>query len=109
MDAINRTTKELFKFSRNEPRMAVLVDLDHHVADAFEKACGQLLAMEGSELLVDLGQIGYICSTCLGAIILANDQAMATGRKLRVKIPESLVTVFDLMSMRELMETEVVG
>ena len=101
-------SRDDFKFSHNGSHLAVLVDLDQRVADEFEDVCEKLLSFAWKEVVIDLTQIRYISSVCLGELILVNDRCNDTGRKLRVVIPKHLVTIFDLLSMRDFIETEIV-
>ena len=101
-------TDELFRFSHGGQRLEVLVDLDHHVSPQFEQACQLLRESDGPEIVIDLTPIQFICSSCLGELILTNDRATEEKRRLHLIIPDRLVSIFDLMSMRDIIETEVV-
>ncbi len=101
--------EERFRFTHGGARLEVLVDLDHHVVPEFEYACARLRQAETPELVIDLTAIRFICSACLGELILTNDRANEDERRLHLKIPKRLTSIFDLMSMRDIIETEVVG
>lgn len=97
-----------FKFTDDGTRLTVLVDLDQAVAADFDRACERLFESDGPEVVIDLSGINYINSTCLGELILANDRAHDRKRELRVRISGHLVTIFDLLSLREFIKTEIV-
>ena len=96
------------KITHGGARLAVLVDLDHHVAPIFEQEGLKLRQSEVPEVIIDLAAIQFICSSCLGELILTNDRANEDNRRLHLIIPKRLVSIFDLMSMRDIIETEVV-
>ena len=104
MDDLNQA----MRITHGGARLAVLVDLDHHVAPRFEEECLKLRQSELKEVVIDLTAIQFICSACLGELILTNDRATEDGRRLHLVIPKRLVSIFDLMSMRDIIETEVV-
>ena len=104
-----RQSEKVVEFTHGGRRLVVLADLDHHVAPEFEGACAQLRQTDAPELVIDLTQIKFICSSCLGELILTNDRINEDNRRLHLMIPERLVSIFDLMSMRDIINTEVVS
>lgn len=100
--------KEPFKFTDDGTRLIVLADLKQHVAAEFDQACEALLDGAGSEVTVDLSRIQYISSSSLGTLIFANVRASEKNQRLVLEVPRQLLTVLDLMSLRELIETKVV-
>ena len=98
---------ESFVFSDDGARLIVRVDLDTHVVDAFGDACQKLLNAAGDEIVIDLTNIGYINSSCMGKITRAYALSKEEIKQLRIKIGGSLVPLFDLMAIRDLIPTEV--
>lgn len=98
---------QAMQFTHGGARLEVLVDLDHHVAPVFEEACQELRKSSTPEVVIDLTCINFICSSCLGELILTNDRANEDERRLHLIIPKRLVSIFDLMSLRDIIETEV--
>ena len=99
---------EHFEFNDDGTHLIALVDLDQSVAANFERACERLFESDGPEVVIDLSGINYMNSTSLGELILANDRASERKWRLRVRISERIVTIFDLLSLRDFIETEIV-
>lgn len=100
--------EKLYELTDDGRRMVLLLDLDHHVAPEFEKACALLRQSNEPKVVIDLTGVKFICSSCLGELILTNDRITEEKRSLLLRIPERLVSIFDLMSMRDIINTEVV-
>ena len=98
-----------FEFVDGGRRLVAHVDLDQYVADRFEEACRKLSDAAGDEVSVDLSGINYICSTCLGHLVVTSDRCKEFDKTLRLKVPKRLVDIFDLLAIRDLIDTEVVG
>ena len=90
-----------FKYTEDGTRLTALVDLDQAVAADFERACERLFESNGPELVIDLSEIQYISSSNLGELILVNDRSREQKRRVRVRISKRLVTIFDLLSLRD--------
>lgn len=98
-----------FRFEGEGTVLHVLTDLGHYVSAGFSSACQSLLDTSAHEIHIDLSQIAYVCSTCLGELMLANERVKDSGRKLCVRIPRELVTIFDLLSLREFIHVEILN
>lgn len=97
-----------FKYRQGGSVLMVMSDLDYHLASEFEVACGQLLNASGPEIIVDLQHVRYVCAGCLGELLFVHGKARERGLHLAVRIPKCLIDIFDLMCLRDVIDTIVI-
>lgn len=97
-----------FKFVEGGKKLIVQVDLDQYAAERFEQACEKLWGAYGEKVSIDLSGISYICSTCLGQLVVTKDRCDEEKKRLDLRISRKLMDIFDLLSIRDLISTEVV-
>lgn len=72
-------------------------DLDLATVDQLKRTLAGLVDRGQSRLLLDLGGVGYIDSSGMGALVAAMKQARATGGDLRLcAIQEDVRSIFEL-------------
>lgn len=97
-----------FEFLNDGRKLTVHVDLDQYVVERFDEACRKLSNADGDAVLIDLSGINYICSTCLGQLVVTKDRCTEAEKEFSLKINRKLMDIFDLLSIRDLIQTEVV-
>lgn len=83
-------------------------DLSFSVEREFKKVCDELLDSKGSELLVNLAEVHYICSSCIGVLLLLHEDAKDKGKRVRVRASRSIAPICQLMGLDDVLELEVV-
>jgi len=94
-------------FSRDGGTLKVRGKLDFAEEDELRKWGREALA-EGGGVLLDLSEVTYISSSCLGEILVLDETAKKKNQKLKVRIPKALLYVYDLMGLRSVVDTEVI-
>jgi anti-anti-sigma factor len=95
------------KFALNDGCLRVLVDVDHHLVNAFKDANELLVKEPLDSLVIDLTKVNFICSSGLGELIRARDAADKLSKSIKIIIPKKLESIFNIMSFQELMDIEV--
>ena len=82
--------------------------LDAAEEEEFRRQGLALAEAGGGTVVLDLSGVSYIASSCLGAILILHEELAARDRRLKVLLPRALLYVYDLMGIRNVVETEVV-
>ena len=79
-------------------------DLDMATVDAVRRTLASLIDRGQSRLLMDLGGVGYIDSTGMGALVAAMKQARAAGGDVRLcALQDDVRSIFDLTRLSRAM------
>ena len=81
--------------------------LDFSEETTLRKNGMQLLGAGSGYAVLDLSKVTYISSSCLGELLVLNDEAKKKQRKLKVVVPRNLLYVYDIMGLRSIIETAV--
>jgi HptB-dependent secretion and biofilm anti anti-sigma factor len=74
---------------------------------AFKVMVGQLLAGQGSPMVIDLSKLEFIDSAGLGMLLLARDEASKAARKLVLRAPHGQVKrMFGVTKFDKLFDVE---
>ena len=92
---------------QGDSHLTVHDNLEARYSDAFEQACGRLRAASNPVCTVDLSSIEYVCSACVGSLILLSGALEENGRRLTLRIPPTLEWYFGLFSMDAIATVEV--
>ena len=68
----------------------------------------QMIKDSGDKVVLDLSGVSYISSSCLGEILVLDEEAKKAGKSLVVRVPRVLLYVYDLMGIRSVVNTEIV-
>lgn len=83
--------------------------LDFSEEQALRKNGERLAGAAAAEVLLDLSAVLYIASSCLGVILLLHENLARKGVRLKVRLSRALLYIYDLMGVRSVVETEIVG
>lgn len=89
--------------------LKVTGQLDSSQEHGFREHGLKLTAAKKKEVVVDLTGVSYISSACLGTILVLHEELANAGHSLKIRLPHALLYVYDLMGIRNVIETEVVG
>ncbi len=89
--------------------LTVSGDLEFGIEREFHDACMGLVEAEAKRLFVDLGEVRFISSSCLGALFLLHERAKERGAMVRVRVHRQIEHVCEMMGVSELMDVEVAG
>jgi anti-sigma B factor antagonist len=79
-------------------------DLDLATVGAVRRTLASLIDRGQSRLLIDLGGVGYIDSTGMGALVAAMKQARAAGGDVRLcALQDDVRSIFDLTRLSRAM------
>ena len=79
-------------------------DLDMATVDAVRRTLASLIDRGQSRLLMDLGDVGYMDSSGMGALVAAMKQARAAGGDVRLcALQDDVRSIFDLTRLSRAM------
>lgn len=87
--------------------LKVVGKLDFSEEMAVRKSGMQLLGAGSGYAVLDLSEVTYISSSCLGELLVLDEEAKKRQRKLKVVVPRSLLYVYDIMGLRNIIETVI--
>jgi len=96
------------EYSFNKGVLKVSGKLDFAEEEGMRKQAAALLKPGATQCVLDLSGVTYISSSCLGEIIVLDEEAKKHKLKLRVRVPRTLLYVYDLMGIRSIVDTEIV-
>ena len=89
--------------------LTVKGDLELGTEREFQQACFKLLAGDAKRLAVDLGEVSFICSACLGSLFLLHERAQSRGVAVTVRLNAAIVPICRMMGLDEVVHVEVVS
>jgi anti-anti-sigma factor len=81
--------------------------LDFAEEEGLRKAGMGLLSKGEGDIVLDLSKVTYISSSCLGEILVLDEESKKKGKKFKVLIPRALLYVYDLMGIRNVVDTDI--
>ena len=87
--------------------LAVTGDLDEGAREEFTRACQDLLAHEPKEMFLDLSDVKYLSTACLGALFLVEEDASRLGTKLRVRVTAKMAGICKMSGLDKIVSLEV--
>ena len=83
--------------------------LDSGEEEEFRLRGLEIAAGSDAEVILDLAGVSYISSSCLGTILVLHEELSKKGRALKIRLPQTLLYVYDLMGIRNVVDTEITG
>lgn len=84
--------------------LTVYQELEFDYDVAFDRACNELVAMDGANLVIDLSRINQITSTYIGMMAAAYIQAESKGKKLSIIAQGQVLKVLRMAGFANLMK-----
>jgi anti-sigma B factor antagonist len=88
--------------------LTVTGDLEAGTERDFQRACLQLLAEDAKHIVVDLGEVTFICSACLGSLFLLQERAKPRKIQIRLRVNAAIAPICRMMGLDEVADIEVV-
>lgn len=88
--------------------LTVTGDLEAGTERDFQRACLQLLAENAKDIVVDLSEVRFICSACLGSLFLLQERAKPRRIGIHLRVNVAIVPICRMMGLDEVADIEVV-
>ncbi|MBN1809528.1 MAG: STAS domain-containing protein [Planctomycetes bacterium] len=96
------------EYSKAKGVLHVVGKLDFAEEEGLREMGKALLSEGKGKVVLDLAKVTYISSSCLGELLVLDEEAKKLGLKLTVRVPRALLYVYDLMGIRSVVDTEIV-
>ncbi len=95
-------------FSVEKGLLRAHVDLYWNHLDAFEAACGRVLASRSGEIELDLTDVSFISSSFLGCLNNLLLQAGRLKKQVTLRVTQDVSWLFEIMGSRRNLDMRVV-
>lgn len=95
-------------FSVEKGLLRAHADLYWNHLDAFETACGRVLASRSGEIELDLAGVSFISSAFLGCLNNLVLRAGGAGKRVRLRVSQDVSWLFEILGSRRNLDMHVV-
>ena len=82
-------------------------DLEIEVEADFQRGCAELVEADASRLFVNLGEVRFISSACLGSLFLLQEGAKRRGIGVRVRLSRKISPICRMAGLEQVMDVEM--
>lgn len=102
------TAGSLLSFDLHDHTLTACTDLDWDTMSQFKSACDQLLENPEGDLVIDLSQVEFVFSACLGVLGETISRCRSSHRGLTIRVRRSLLWMLDACGYDRLVRIDIV-